>query len=121
MIYTKEEKEKIYANIEKIKMWIVEKSIEIGESVTVKFDNDDGSFYSVTAHPYKDQAEISGYIGYLYIDWEKNAKSSTTSYIKNQIDYCVKLIRNWEYIKRQFTEKAEENQKTREAINNFKI
>ena len=123
MMYTKEQKQKICENVDKIKAYIQTVQPQIRGWITVDFG--DVKYYGdgpecechLTVHP----DEIYGRIGGLRIvfDWDEGSSLSASVY--RWFDYTIQLIENWQYIKKTLLEEIAKQQATIDAILNFEV
>ena len=125
MMYTKEEKEKIYENLDKIKAYLealqpkIRNRIEIDFGPMKTYANWDRE---KAYHLYISNENISGRSGGLGLDYEREyVGSSTRATVYDQLDYATTLISDWSDIKRQINAELINQQRTINAINNFEI
>lgn len=125
MLYTQEEKEKIYENLDRIKECLEMLQPRVRDKITVDFGEmktyanyDREREYHL--YLYKDA--IRGRVGGLGLDYTRErVSSSTRSTVYQHLDYAVALITNWQYIKRTILNKIEEQNETIAAINSFEV
>ena len=125
MLYTQEEKAKIYENLDRIKECLEMLQPRVRERITVDF----GEMKTYASwdrereyHLYLSKDTISGRSGGLGLDYTRErVSSSTRSTVYQHFDYAVALIKNWQYIKRTILSKLEEQNETLAAINNFEV
>lgn len=125
MLYTQEEKAKIYENLDRIKECLEMLQPRVRERITVDF----GEMKTYASwdrereyHLYLSKDAISGRSGGLGLDYTRErVSSSTRSTVYQHFDYAVALIKNWQYIKRTILSKLEEQNETLAAINNFEV
>ena len=125
MMYTKEEKEKIYENLDKIKAYLealqpkIRNRIEIDFGPMKTYANWDRE---KAYHLYISNENISGRSGGLGLDYEREyTGSSTRSTVYGQLDYAATLISDWSDIKGEINAELINQQRTINAINNFEI
>lgn len=125
MLYTQEEKEKIYENLDRIKECLEMLQPRVRDKITVDFGEmktyanyDREREYHL--YLYKDA--IRSRVGGLGLDYTRErVSSSTRSTVYQHLDYAVALITNWQYIKRTILSKIEEQNETIAAINSFEV
>lgn len=125
MMYTKEEKEKIYANIDKIKAYLDEVRPNLRQGVTVDFgpiktyaDYSREPAFHITV----DKDEIRGRSGGLYIEYGREAtRTSTSATVYDRLEYAVALIQNWQTIKATVHTAIQNQKQTLADIDNFEI
>lgn len=125
MMYTQEEKHKIYDNLDKIKAYLETLQSNIRDRITIDF----GEMCTYANfdrerkfHLYVDKDEINGRSGGLYMEYTKERiSSSTRASIYNHLDYAVELIQNWQSIKREINTKITQQNEALAAINNFEV
>lgn len=125
MLYTQEEKNKIYDNLDKIKEYLKTLQPKIRDEITVDFGemktyanfNREREF-----HLSVDERDIYGRSGGLSMMYYRaNLTSSTQASIYDHLDYAVGLIQNWQYIKTEILGKIGLQNATISAINNFEV
>ena len=124
MLYSKEEKQKIYDAIDQIKAYITTLQPQIRDKITIDFgpietyaNHERESAY----HLYVYQDDIFGRSGGLGISFAKKKNSSTSSTVYVWLDYTVALIENWPHIKKTLLNEIAKQNATIAAINSFKI
>ena len=124
MLYSKEEKQKIYDAIDQIKAYITTLQPQIRDRITIDFgpietyaNYERESAYHLYVYP----DDISGRSGGLGISFAKKKDSSTSSTVYVWLDYTVALIKNWPHIKKTLLDEIAKQNATIAAINNFKI
>ena len=124
MLYSKEEKQKIYDAINQIKAYITTLQPQIRDRITIDFgpietyaNYERESAYHLYVYP----DDISGRSGGLGISFTKEENSSTSSTVYVWLDYTVSLIKNWPHIKKTLLDEVAKQNATIAAINNFKI
>lgn len=124
MLYSKEEKQKIYDAIDQIKAYITTLQPQIRDKITIDFgpietyaNYERESAYHLYVYP----DDISGRIGGLGISFAKKKNSSTSSTVYVWLDYTVALIENWPHIKKTLLNEIVKQNATIAAINSFKI
>ena len=125
MMYTQEEKNKIYDNLDKIKEYLETLQPKIRDRITIDF----GEMKTYANyererkfHLYVDKREIYGRSGGLGMDYtRKSVRSSTRASIYDHLDYAVELIQNWQSIKMEINTKIAQQNIAIAAINNFEI
>lgn len=124
MMYTKEEREKIYANIDKIKDYLDSLRPNVRESITVNFgpmktyaNFDRESAYHITV----DKNYIIGRSGGLVLDFKRKSERESRAPVYDRLDYAVSLIQNWVTIKMTINTAIQNQKQMLEDINNFEI
>lgn len=124
MLYSKEEKQKIYDAINQIKAYITTLQPQIRDRITIDFgpietyaNYERESAYHLYVYP----DDISGRSGGLGISFTKEENSSTSSTVYVWLDYTVALIKNWPHIKKTLLDEIAKQNATIAAINSFKI
>ena len=126
MKYTKEEKEKIYENLDTIKAYI-ETSIQpyLTSRVTVDFgqvtDYLDGTRekeFHLSVYPHNICCRVGG-LGFDFTRDSTRTFTSATPY--NRLDYAVGLFNEWNLIKAELYKAVRNEKLTRNLINNFEI
>lgn len=125
MLYTQEEKNKIYDSLDKIKAYIETLQPQIRDRITVDFGEVEryADFSREKKfHLYVSKTSISGRSGGLGLDYTREeVSSSTRSTVYRWLDYATALIQNWQFIKREILNQITEQNATISAINNFEI
>ena len=126
MKYTQAEKEKICANLDAIKSYIERNvqpnitgdiTVDFGEMKTYCNGDREKEF-----HLYVRPNRISGRIGGLGLEFEREYKSSSlTSTVYAHMDYAIALLREWHNIKATLHTAVQYENETRNLINNFNI
>lgn len=125
MMYTNEEKAKIYENLDKIKDYLDGIRPNLRKSVTVDFGpmktyanfNRENEYHITVG-----KNELSGRTGGLALDYDINGgKESLTSTVYAQLDYAVALIQNWFNIKATVNTAIQNQKQILSDINNFEI
>lgn len=125
MMYTQEEKNKIYDNLDKIKAYLETLQPKIRDKITIdfgemktyaNFDREREFHLSV------DKDTISGRSGGLGMEYTRERiSSSTRASIYDHFDYAVALIQNWQSIKMEINTKIAQQNEALAAINNFEV
>ena len=125
MMYTQEEKNKIYDNLDKIKEYLKTLQPKIRDRITIDFGEMKtyANFERERAfHLSVDKDTICGRSGGLGMDYTRERIiSSTRASIYDHLDYAVELIQNWQFIKMEINTKIAQQNITIAAINNFEI
>lgn len=124
MLYSKEEKQKIYDAIDQIKAYITTLQPQIRNKITIDFGPIEiyANYEREPAyHLYVYPDDISGRSGGLRISFTKEENSSTSSTVYVWLDYTVALIKNWPHIKKTLLDEIAKQNATIAVINNFKI
>lgn len=123
MTYTQAEKEKIYANLDAIKVYIER---EIQPHITSKVTVDFGQVKSYADwsrekefHIYVYPEGMRGRIGGLCISFEKNPKDEYEPTAYKHLDFAVGLLEEWQSIKATLHTSVQNEANTRARINNF--
>ena len=124
MTYSKEEKEKIHNNLDKIMLYLDGIRQDLREEVTIDFgpvktyaDWSKEKAYHITVS--KDGISCrSGGLGFDFIDPFKSAYR-VTAY--SQLDFAVALIQNWFTVKSTVNNAIKEQQRMFDCINNFEV
>lgn len=124
MMYSKEEKEKIHENLDKIKLYLDCIRQDLREEVTIDFgpmktyaNYSREQAYHITVS--KDG--ISCRSGGLGFDFDDSFKSAYRVTLYTQFDFAVALIQNWFTVKSTVNNAIKEQQRMFECINNFEI
>ena len=125
MMYTSEEKQKIYSNIDKIIAYLLDQRVNVRGKITIDFGPmqtyagyERETAYHLTIEPYA----LYGRTGGLHITFEhEDTMSSSWASIYRRIDYAVALIQNWQTIKREIHKEIANQNNIINAINNFEI
>lgn len=124
MKYSQEEKIKIYNAIDQIKAYIATIQPQIRENITIDFGPMEQYQYERERkyHLYIYDNDVSGRIGGLGIEFDKDLKlGSTRTTIYKELEYTVALMQNWANIKSQILDAIAEQNATIAVINNFEI
>lgn len=124
MIYTQDQKKKIWENVDKIKAFIQTLQPQVLDRIAIDFG--EMQTYRMferehECHLYVYRDSISGRIGGLPIAFEREESKSVSSNVYDYIDYTVKLIQNWSFIKGQLQAEIEKQHAAISAINNFEV
>lgn len=124
MMYTNEERAKIHENLDKIKEYLDSVRPNLREKVTVDFgpiqtyaDFSREHVYHITIG--KDQ--LSGRMGGLGLDYDRNETSESRATVYERIDYAVALIQNWYTVKATVCTAIQNQKQMLSDINNFEI
>lgn len=125
MMYTNEERAKIYENLDKIKEYLDGLRPDVRDAITVDFgpmktyaNFDREQAYHITI----DRDEIRGRSGGLVLDYTReDVSSSTRSTVYQRLEYAVALIQNWFTIKATVNTALQAQKQKLDAINNFEI
>lgn len=125
MMYTMEERAKIYANLDKIKEYLEALCPQLRDKVTVDFgpvrtyaNFDREKSYHITVS--KDG--VYGRTGGLGLDFDKaSMKSSSRCTAYEQLDYAVALIQNWQTVKTTVNNAIKNQKQMLADIDNFEI
>ena len=124
MTYSKEEKEKIHENLDKIKLYLDCIRQDLRDSVTVDFGPmKTYANYSreLAYHITVSKDGISCRSGGLGFDFDDPFKSAFRATAYSQFDFAVALIQNWFTVKSTVNNAIKEQQRMFECINNFEI
>ena len=123
-MYSKEEREKIHSNLDKIKAYLDDIRPNLRERVTVDFgpvktyaDWTREQAYHITVS--KDG--ISCRAGGLGFDFSKAEFNCYNATAYSQMDYAVALIQNWHTVKSTVNTAIQNQKNTLNCIHNFEI
>lgn len=126
MMYTREEKNKIHENLDKIKEYLETLQPQVRDRIAIDF----GEFKTYADysrekqfHLYIDKESIYGRVGGLGLDYSRieDKRYSIRSTVYAQFDYAVALIQNWQSIKREIVSQINAQNTTIAAINSFEV
>ena len=124
MKYTQEEKQKIHANLDKIKDYLDGLRPQLRERITVDFGpmKTYANFEREKAfHITVDKDGISCRSGGLGFDFSRAEKSVYSATAYTQLDYAVSLIQNWFTVKSTVNNAIKEQEQMIKDIHNFEI